>query len=440
MANLTEIDVKNIGRYLKELENEKRITIRKEQDGKIRTKYVSLKKPQQRGAISKLSKNMNLFDMEQFISDKVSSEEVAILDNNSEWLGIPKSHLMECAGYSFTMEIIRRYNLNNISNSKVLIFCGTGNNGGDGFVVARHLTSFGIGSLVVLLGNPNNIRTQEAKQNWDVISNSLNYLIQIKLIKDSTDIEQLSTTLDESNGFTIIVDGLLGTGIKGNIREPVSTVIDFINNIKKIKKIPIVSIDVPSGLDPNTGIVAHKAIKSDLVITFHRNKKGLASDSEYVKEICVKSIGIPWEASLFVGRGDLIPTLKVRKIDNYKGEFGKVLVIGGSKNYSGAPAYSSLTAIHFGCDLVITYVPQVVGDVIRSYSPNMIVRTSPGDWLNLEALEEIKYLAKWSNSILIGPGLGEEKETEDLLIELLKYLNKNNKAYILDADALKLVK
>ncbi len=440
LANLTDIDVKNIGRYLKELENEKIITIRKEQDGKIRTKYVSLKNPLYEADTSKLSKEMHLFDMEQFISDKVSSEEVAILDNNSEWLGIPKGHLMECAGFSFTMEIIERYNLNKNSNSKVIIFCGTGNNGGDGFVIARHLSSFGIRSIVVLLGNPSNIRTQEAKQNWDIISNNLNYLIQIKLIKDSTDIEQLGTTLDESNGINIIVDGLLGTGIKGNIREPISTAIDFINNIKKIKKIPIISIDVPSGLDPNTGTVAHKAIKSDLVITFHRNKKGLASDSEYVKEICVKSIGIPWEASLFVGRGDLIPTLKVRKIDNYKGEFGKILVIGGSKNYSGAPAYSALTGIHFGCDLVITYVPQVVGDVIRNYSPNMIVRTSPGDWLNLEALKEIKYLANWSNSILIGPGLGEEKETEDLLIELLKYLNENNKAYVLDADALKLVK
>jgi len=440
LANLTDIDVKNIGRYLKELENEKIITIRKQQEGKIRTSQVSLKKPQQKGVISKLSKNTDLFDMEQFIIDKVSSEEVAILDNNSEWLGIPKGHLMECAGYSFTMEIIRRYNLNNISNSKVLIFCGTGNNGGDGFVIARHLSSFGIRSIVVLLGNPNNIRTQEAKQNWDIIFNSLNYLIQIKLIKDSTDIEQVVTALDESNGFNIIVDGILGTGIKGNIREPISTAIDFINNLGKTKKIPIVSIDVPSGLDPNTGIVAHKAIKSDLVITFHRNKRGMTSNNKYINEICVKSIGIPWEASLFVGRGDLIPTLKVRKIDNYKGQFGRVLVIGGSKNYSGAPAYSSLTGIHFGCDLVITYVPQVVGDVIRSYSPNLIVRTQPGDWLNSDALDEVSWLINWSNAIVIGPGMGIEKETENLLVKLLDILKKEKKSFVLDADALKLIK
>ena len=440
LANLANIDVKNIGRYLKDLENEKIITIRKEQNGKIRTKYVSLNKPQYKTNISKLSKEMPLFDMEQFISDKVSSEEVAILDNNSEWLGIPKGHLMECAGYSFTMEIIRRYNLNKNSSSKVIIFCGTGNNGGDGFVVARHLSSFGIRSLVVLLGNPSNIRTQEAKQNWDIISNNLNYLIQIKLIKDSSDIEPLVTALDESKGFKIIVDGLLGTGIKGNIREPVSTAIDFINKLKKVKKIPIVSIDVPSGLDPNTGIVAHKAIKSDLVITFHRNKRGMTSNNEYITEICVKSIGIPWEASLFVGRGDLIPTLKVRKIDNYKGQFGRVLVIGGSKNYSGAPAYSSLTGVHFGCDLVITYVPQIVGDVIRSYSPNLIVRTQPGDWLNSDALDEISWLIDWSNAIVIGPGMGIEKETENLLVKLLDILKKENKSFVLDADALKLIK
>ena len=349
LANLTNIDVKNIGRYLKDLENEKIITTRKEQKGKKRIKYVSLNKPQQNGIISTLSKNTNLFDIGQFISDKVSSEEVASLDNNSEWLGIPKGHLMECAGYSFTMEIIERYNLNKNSSSKVILFCGTGNNGGDGFVVARHLSSFGIRSLVVLLGNPSNIRTQEAKQNWDIISNNLNYLIQIKLIKDSTDIKLLDTALNESNGFNIIVDGLLGTGIRGNIREPISTAIDSINKLRKIKKIPIVSIDVPSGLDPNTGIVAHKAITSDLVITFHRNKRGMTTESKFVKEICVKSIGIPWEASLIVGRGDLIPTLKIRSIDNHKGQFGRVLVIGGSKNYSGAPAYSSLTGIQFNC-------------------------------------------------------------------------------------------
>ena len=158
------------------------------------------------------------------------------------------------------------------------------------------------------------------------------------------------------------------------------------------------------------------------------------------KEIVIRSIGIPYEASLFVGKGDLIPTLKQRPISAHKGQFGRMFVIGGSKNYSGAPTYSSLAGIHFGIDLVITYVPEVVGDVIRSYSPNLIVRTSKGNWLNLESIDEINMLIKWANAIVIGPGLGLEKETEDLLVQLIESLNKENKSYVLDADALKLVK
>ena len=105
--------------------------------------------------------------MERFIAKKISSEELSILDNNCEWLGIPKSHLMECAGYSFVQKVIERDFLK--KTSKAIIFCGTGNNGGDGFVVARHLCSLGYLVIVVLIGNPEKIRTDEAKINWNII-------------------------------------------------------------------------------------------------------------------------------------------------------------------------------------------------------------------------------------------------------------------------------
>ena len=117
-----------------------------------------------------------------------------------------------------------------------------------------------------------------------------------------------------------------------------------------------------------------------------------------------------------------------------------MLVVGGSKNYSGAPAYSSLTGINFGIDLVITYVPEVVGDILRSYSPNMIVRANVGNWLNMDSFNEISELIEWSNAIVIGPGLGQKKETKELLINLLEKMNNEEKNYVLDADALKLVK
>jgi len=378
---------------------------------------------------------MNLFN-----SDKITSEEMAILDNNSEWLGIPKSHLMECAGYSFAAEVMNRGYLK--TSSKSAIFCGTGNNGGDGFVVARHLSSYGVKSLVILVGTPDKIRTKEAQLNWNIIFNNLDYSITTEIIRDSSELNKISNIIKKDKDYHVIVDGLLGTGIEGKIREPIASAIDLINKLKNSEheRISVVSIDVPSGLDPNTGKVSDKAIKADLVITFHRMKKGMSSSNEFMKEILEKSIGIPPEANIFVGKGNTIPTLKKRKKDAHKGEFGKILIIGGSKNYSGAPAYASLTGINFGIDLVITYVPEVIANALRSYSPNMIVRTNKGSWLNTDALDDLIELIKWADSILIGPGLGLEKETENLLVELLRNLKQYKKQFVLDADALKLVK
>lgn len=378
---------------------------------------------------------MNLFN-----SDKITSEEMAILDNNLEWLGIPKSHLMECAGYSFAAEVMNRGYLK--TSSKVAIFCGTGNNGGDGFVVARHLSSYGIKSLVILVGTPNKIRTKEAKLNWNIIFNNLDYSVTTEIIRDSSELSKISNIIKKDKSYHVIVDALLGTGIEGKIREPIISAINLINNLKESEqeRISVVSIDVPSGLDPNTGKVTDRAVKADLLITFHRMKKGMSGSNEFMKEILEKSIGIPPEANIFVGKGDLIPTLKKRKKDTHKGEFGRILIIGGSKNYSGAPAYASLTGINFGIDLVITYVPEIIANVLRGFSPNMIVRANKGNWLNVDSLEELTELIKWADSILIGPGLGLEKETETLLIELLKSLKQYKKQCVLDADALKLVK
>jgi len=376
--------------------------------------------------------------MERFNSEKISAEDVTIADNNAQWLGIPLIHLMECAGYAIADEIIRRYNLG--EKSIVVIFCGTGNNGGDGFVIARHLAAFNIRSTVILVGSPEKIRTHASRFNWDLIVKNINYLVKTVIINDSTDIKKLKLFNEHRSKLSLIVDGLLGTGISGKIREPISSTIDMINELNTNNNIKVASIDLPSGMNPNTGEVLHKAVKADLVIALHRIKKGLDIKSEYIKEIVIRSIGIPYEAKMFVGKGDVIPTLKVRKVDNYKGQFGRMLVIGGSKNYSGAPAYTSLTGINFGIDLVITYVPEVIGDVLRSYSPNMIVRTNPGKWLNMKAFEEISALIDWANAIVIGPGLGIQKETEELLIELLGKLQQEKKTFVLDADALKLVK
>jgi NAD(P)H-hydrate epimerase len=376
--------------------------------------------------------------MERFNSEKISVKDVTVADNNAQWLGIPLIHLMECAGYCIADEIIKRYKFKD--NSRVAIFCGTGNNGGDGFVVARQLAAFNIKSLVILVGSPEKIRTHASQFNWNIIRKKINYMVETIVIRDSTEIENIQLLSKNTKNLTLIVDGLLGTGVSGKIKEPISTAIDVINKLKTEIGVDVISIDIPSGMNPNTGQVQHKAVNADLVISLHRIKKGLDINSEYIKEIATRSIGIPYEANMFVGAGDLLHTLKTRDVDNHKGNFGKILVIGGSKNYSGAPAYASIAGINFGIDLVITYVPEVIGDVIRKYSPNMIVRTNPGNWLDMKSFEEISELIEWSDAVVIGPGLGLQKETENLLVNLIKKLNLENKSYVLDADALKLVK
>jgi len=195
--------------------------------------------------------------MERFNSEKISAEDVAIADNNAQWLGIPLIHLMECAGYSITDEIVNRYNLSD--KSIVAIFCGTGNNGGDGFVVARQLAAFNIRSIVILVGAPEKIRTHASRFNWDLITNHINYLVKTIVVNDSTDIENLKLLNKNKSRLKLIVDGLLGTGISGKIREPISSAIDAINRLKTEFNIEVVSIDLPSGMNPNTGKVLHKA-------------------------------------------------------------------------------------------------------------------------------------------------------------------------------------
>ena len=139
--------------------------------------------------------------MEQFIKEKISAEDVAIADNNAQWLGIPLIHLMECAGYCITDEIIKRYKIGKAST--VVIFCGTGNNGGDGFVVARQLAAFKVQSLVIFVGAPEKIRAQASKFNWNLITNRINYMVKTIIVSDSTEIESLITLIKNENKTNI---------------------------------------------------------------------------------------------------------------------------------------------------------------------------------------------------------------------------------------------
>jgi NAD(P)H-hydrate epimerase len=344
-----------------------------------------------------------------------------VADANAEDLGIPRSSLMENAGKSIADHIIQIF-----EPCKVTIFAGTGGNGGDGFVAARHLLNNGYNVDLLVIGDPNRIKSPETLQNWTVIQNislGLNSL-KLDIIKDSSSLKKVNSPL--------IIDAMLGTGIKGKIKEPISSAIVIINESNGTK----IAVDVPSGLDPLTGEVPNKAVESDLTITFHKIKSGLKKAKiRYVGNVISYDIGIPAEAETFLGKGDLL-RLKMRDIASHKGNNGMVLVVGGSYDYSGAPALAALSAFKSGVDLVHVACPESVSSTIRSYSPDLIVNTLHHDYIVEEDVDRIIELSKKADSLVIGCGMSREDETESALNEFIKEIEN---PMVIDADALKLM-
>ena len=351
----------------------------------------------------------------------MTPKDMMAIDSNAEDLGIPKSALMENAGKSVADHII-----DTLNPCKVTIFAGTGGNGGDGFVAARHLITNGYKVDLFFLGNPDKIKSHETLHNWITIQNislGLNSL-NLEVIEDPHSLKKVNSP--------VIIDALLGTGIKGKIKDPISSAIDIINNSKGIK----IAVDVPSGLDPLTGEVPDKAVEADFTLTFHKIKIGLKhAKVRYVGNIILYDIGIPDEAETFLGKGDLL-RLKTRDILSHKGNNGTVLVVGGSQDYSGAPTLAALSAFKSGVDLVYVACPRSVASTIRSYSPDLIVNTLSEDFIVEEDVPKILELSNRADSVVIGCGMGRNEETASALNELVEEIKK---PMLFDADALKLL-
>jgi len=206
------------------------------------------------------------------------------IDANSEKLGIPRILLMENAGSVLADHIINH--VKELDSRKVVVVAGTGNNGGDGFVAARHLAGYSKEISVILLGNK--MKTKESTLNWNGIKNMYK---TIKLLTtDEFDFEKkMKPIILEAD---IIIDAIFGTGIKGLPRKLHSNAINLINDSKAY----ILSVDVPSGLDPLTGEVNNISVIANETITFHRFKIGLLKRKDITGKIILKSIGVPPEA------------------------------------------------------------------------------------------------------------------------------------------------
>jgi len=343
------------------------------------------------------------------LGEDITGQEMAVIDANAAALGVPRKQLMEASGHA----VARAVKADADPDDEIAIVAGRGNNGGDAFVAARFLDDYQI--RVHLLGRPETITTDIARENWEALTRAE---ITTTVVGDSTALD-----LGEPDLF---VDAMLGTGISGDLREPMATAAAQMNASDSA----VVSVDVPSGLDAETGTLAANAVAADHVVTFHKPKPGLDA---LEAPVTVADIGVPSAAERFVERGDL--QRLSRPADTHKGDFGEVLVIGGGP-YTGAPALTAQAALRAGADLARVACPEPVARELQGYSENLIVRPFEGERFSPHAVETVAELAAEHDTVVLGPGLGDHDNT---LVAVQNFLTQFTGTAVVDADALQVV-
>ncbi len=349
-----------------------------------------------------------------------TSREMRAIELNAEYFGVSRLQLMENAGHQVALEVASRFK----TDKSITVFCGLGGNGGDGFVAARHLLSLGFRTEIILAGKASEIADKAALENW----NALLYLrnaVPIREVYDSTLVPKITAE--------IVVDALLGTGAKGKLRPPFLDLVKAINSSRTFK----IALDVPTGVDSDTGEVLGDAVKADLTITFHRAKSGFENAKKYLGELVVKQIGLPREFENFAGPGDVLAVRKPRPSASHKGDFGRLLIIGGSETYSGAPTLVALGAMRTGTDLVYLAAPERTAYAISSMSPDLITIKLEGTHLNPDNVAELRSSVEKVDAVVIGPGLGLHPETSKAVKALISLVENSRKPLLLDADGLK---
>jgi NAD(P)H-hydrate epimerase len=348
----------------------------------------------------------------------VSREQMYELDNRTiTEFGVSSSKLMEIAGYTSVLKMDPYFKEKGYS--RIAILSGHGNNGGDGLVIARWLARYGYDVNIYFYGDESKM-TAETEANY--------------LLTKKAEIEVKELNLDNVRKFNhyrydVIIDCLLGIGYKGALKSPLNKIITMINEIDAYK----VAIDIPSGLNANTGI-CKLAFCADKTYTMGAIKQGmfLNDGATYCGEIDVVDIGIPHSYyNESIGKfGTLKQELELppRKRNSHKGDYGRVTIIAGSEGYTGAAILSSKACVRIGAGLVT---------LLHEPGLNYILETSLVEVMT-KSYDTSKFysMLQQSNIVLVGPGLGLIPKSAELVRYIL--LNFSGKV-IMDADAITLV-
>ena len=367
----------------------------------------------------------------------------------TERYGIPSLSLMENAGKGIADFMSARFG--RLESRRIIVLCGKGNNGGDGFVAARHLADAGATPIVILVAAQDEMRGDAAtnRDRWQKPGG------EVHVVRTSSDWQTVKPSV---NSADLIVDALLGTGVRGAVEGLLSEVIREVNRRERGRI--VIAVDIPSGLpaDMDSAMSQNRTetkdsgndiVAANYTVTFTAPKVGMfhGNATAYVGQLLVREIGSPPQLVEEVGKGtvrwletgEFCEFALPRKPDGNKGNYGHALIVAGSVGKSGAAVMASWAALRIGAGLVTAAVPEPVLPLVAVPNPEVMTETLPATdtgSISLRALEYERFngIVKGKSVIGIGPGLTTQTETVQFVRTVVgKYLDI---PIVLDADGL----
>lgn len=347
-------------------------------------------------------------------------------------LGIPGIRLMEKAG-SFVALKAKKI-LKHVPGSRVDIFCGTGNNGGDGFVAAHSLSDWGATVIVWLAGDPEKIRG-DAKHFYQKCQQTA---VRINIIPNSDQVPS-KKELDHSD---LIIDALLGTGFRGELRGVIAACVERINTCKP----PVLAVDIPSGVNGDTGQIGGKAVQALRTVTMGFLKRGLLlyPGKRMCGDVVLADLGYPQksfeilEEKTYLSEKNYVKKLfAVIPADTYKHRQGKVLVFAGSPGMTGAAVLTGMAALRAGAGLVVNAIPRSLNAIIETKLTeglSLPLAESQQGTFTEKSLEAARERIAWSDVVVFGPGVSARAAVKTFAQRLIRTMKK---PLIVDADGLR---
>ena len=349
-------------------------------------------------------------------------------------VGMPGIVLMENAALSIYNIMLQNYQGINIF-TRMGFICGKGNNGGDGFAVARHFANNGFEVVVVFLGSDNDM-SEDCAVNYRILNHLTKENKKIKLKKFSS-----KGDLNLLKNCDVIFDAMLGSGMEGVLREPYKSIVKLINSVDAYK----VAVDIPTGLDSDKGS-AETVFKSDLTITLGEFKAGLffGDGNSFAGKVFKGDIGInnnffdryPVDRFL-IEPEDALDFLPHKNNSEHKYSAGKVLTISGSAKLPGAAALSSTASLNIGAGASILSFPDSAKNLVHPKLSEVIVESyndNKKGFLSEQNVKELQERLGWADVVAIGSGLGREKETQNSVLKIIK--ERKFSMMVIDADAI----